>query len=59
MASNKDLYKDVKDYLDSAHRVTETFRNVVVDYVRDTGTLYINDAETDEQLAIFYVIGED
>lgn len=65
MASNKDIYKDAKDYLNSAHRVTKTFhhvvvfRNVVVDYVKDTGTLYISDAETDERLAIFYVVEED
>ena len=58
MAINKDI-EDLKKYLESAHRVTETFHNVTVDYVKDTGTLYIDDAETDEQLAIFYVIEED
>lgn len=38
----------------STHR--EKFENVTVDYDKFTGYLYINDDETDEQLAIFYVV---
>lgn len=49
----------MSDYLNSAHKVTETFHNVIVNYVKDTGTLYIDDAETGEQLAIFYVMEEE
>lgn len=31
----------------------ETFKNVVVNYDKTTGYLYIDDKETDEQLAVF------
>lgn len=37
----------------------ERFKNVVVTYDKETGYLYIDDEETDEQLAIFYVQEED
>lgn len=37
----------------------EKFENVTVEYDKITGYLYINDSETDEQLAIFYVNEED
>lgn len=31
----------------------KTFKNVVVTYDKETGYLYIDDEETDEQLAVF------
>lgn len=37
----------------------EKFENVTVEYNKSTGYLYINDVETDEQLAVFCVIEED
>lgn len=37
----------------------EQFRNVVVTYDKTTGYLYIDDEETDEQLAVFYVQEEE
>lgn len=37
----------------------ETFKNVVVRYNKTTGYLYIDDEETDEQLAVFYVQEEE
>lgn len=37
----------------------ERFENVVVTYDKTTGYLYIDDEETDEQLAIFYVQEEE
>lgn len=37
----------------------ERFKNVVVTYDKTTGYLYIDDEETDEQLAIFYVQEEE
>lgn len=39
-------------------KVYEKFENVTVNYNKTTGYLYINDDETDEQLAIFYVVKE-
>lgn len=43
---------------DVSNRI-EIFKNVVVTYDKITGYLYIDDEETDEQLAIFYVQEED
>ena len=40
-------------------RHLEKFENVTVDYNKSTGYLYISDNETNEQLAMFYVIEED
>ena len=40
-------------------KVYEKFENVTVSYNKTTGYLYINDDETDEQLAMFCVIDED
>jgi len=40
-------------------RILEKFENVTVDYNKSTVYLYIEDAETGEQLAIFYVNEED
>lgn len=40
-------------------KVFEKFENVTVNYDKGTGYLYIDDNETDEQLAIFCVIEED
>lgn len=37
----------------------EIFKNVNVEYDKGASVLYINDYETDEQLAIFYVDEED
>lgn len=37
----------------------EKFEDVTVEYDKLTGYLYINDSETDEQLAIFRVIEEE
>lgn len=37
----------------------EIFKNVKVTYDKNTGYLYIDDAKTDEQLAVFCVIEED
>lgn len=36
----------------------EIFKNVIVRYDRITSYLYIDDADTDEQLAIFHVLEE-
>ncbi len=43
-----------RDYLQRATKVKESFRNVNVDLCED-GTLYIDDAESDEKLAVFRV----
>lgn len=43
------------EYLNKFSKVKESFRNVNVDLCED-GTLYIDDAETDEQLAKFKVV---
>lgn len=37
----------------------EKFKNVSVEYDKATGYLYIDDEESDEQLAVFCVIEED
>lgn len=37
----------------------ERFKNVVVTYDKIIGYLYIDDEETDEQLAVFYVQEEE
>lgn len=37
---------------DASNRIV-TFKNVVVNYDKTTGYLYIDDKETDEQLAVF------
>lgn len=37
----------------------EVFKKVKVEYNKQTGALYIDDYDTDEQLAIFYVYEED
>lgn len=37
----------------------EKFTNVVVTYDKATGSLYIDDEKTDEQLAIFCVLEEE
>lgn len=47
----------VRDYLQHATKVKESFMGVNVDLCED-GTLYIDDAETDEQLAVFKVVEE-
>ena len=44
----------VRDYLQRATKVKESFHNVNVDLCED-GTLWIDDAETDEQLAKFII----
>lgn len=44
----------VRDYLQHATKVKESFHNVNVDLCED-GTLYIDDAKTDEQLAKFII----
>ena len=49
---SKDI-DELADYLSTIGLVTESFRNVNVDYIAETGELYIDDAETDEQLAVF------
>ena len=43
---------------DVSNRI-ERFKNVVVSYDKITGYLYIDDEETDEQLAVFYVQEEE
>ena len=50
--------EQARDYLQHATKVKESYMNVNVDICED-GTVYINDAETDEQLAAFKVIEED
>ncbi len=50
--------EQARDYLQSAAKVKESFRNVNVDLCED-GTLYIDDAEEDEQLAVFHIKEED
>lgn len=40
-------------------KVYVKFENVTVSYNKTTGYLYINDGESDEQLAMFCVIDED
>ena len=40
-------------------RHLETFEKVSVRYDHATGYLYIDDYDTDEQLAVFYVREED
>lgn len=47
--------KPAREYLNKAVKVKESFRNVNVD-LREDGTLWIDDAKTDEQLAKFKVI---
>lgn len=37
----------------------EIFKNVKVTYNKETGVLFIDDMESDEQLAVFYVMEED
>lgn len=37
----------------------EIFKNVKATYDKNTGVLYIDDMESDEQLAIFYVQEEE
>lgn len=49
---------EAREYLSKAIKVKESYMNVNVDLCED-GTLYIDDAETDEQLAVFKVIEED
>ena len=48
--------EQARDYLQSANKVKKSFWNVNVDLCED-GTLWIDDAETDEQLAKFKVVG--
>lgn len=48
---------ETREYLSKAIQVKESYMNVNVDLCED-GTLYIDDAETDEQLAAFKVIEE-
>lgn len=50
--------EQARDYLQRAVKVKESFRNVNVDLCED-GTLWIDDAKTDEQLAVFKVIERD
>lgn len=45
----------VRDYFQRATKVKESFMNVNVDLCED-GTLWINDAGTNEQLAVFKVV---
>lgn len=51
----KEDYIKAREYLSTAVRVKESFTNVNVDLGED-GTLLINDAKTDEQLAKFKVV---
>lgn len=37
----------------------EVFKKAKVEYDKQTGTLYIDDYDTGEQLAVFYVYEED
>lgn len=46
--------EQAREYLSKAAKVKESFRNVNVDLCED-GTLWINDAKTDEQLAKFII----
>lgn len=46
------------EYLSKAIKVKESYMNVDVSLCED-GTLYIDDAETDEQLAVFKVVEEE
>ena len=56
--NKEDFYKEAINYLKEAKPVTKTFTKVNVDYVEETGTLYVDDYDTDEQLAVFYVSEE-
>ena len=47
--------EQARGYLQRATKVKESFYNVNADLCED-GTLYIDDAETDEQLAVFKVV---
>ena len=47
--------EQARDYLQRTTKVRESFHNVNVDLCED-GALYIDDAETDEHLAVFKVI---
>lgn len=49
---------EAHECLSKATKVKESFMNVNVDLCED-GTLYIDDAESDEQLAIFHIKEED
>lgn len=57
---SKPMEKTVEahEYLSKAIKVKESYMNVDVSLCED-GTLYIDDAETDEQLAVFKVVEED
>lgn len=46
--------EQAREYLNKAVKVKESFRNVNVDLCED-GTLWIDDAKTDEQLAKFII----
>lgn len=46
---------ELHEYLSKAIKVKESYMNVNVSLCED-GTLYIDDAETDEQLTVFKVI---
>lgn len=49
---------ELREYLSKAIKVKESYMNVDVSLCED-GTLYIDDAETDEQLAVFKVVEEE
>lgn len=49
---------EFREYLSKAIKVKESYMNVNVSLCED-GTLYIDDAETDEQLAVFKVVEEE
>lgn len=52
--ADAEFAKLAREYLNKAVKVKESFRNVNVDLCED-GTLWIDDAKTDEQLAKFII----
>lgn len=56
--ADAEFAEQAREFFNAAAKVKESFRNVNVDLCED-GTLYIDDAKTDEQLAVFKVIEEE
>lgn len=56
--ADAEFAESARDYLQRATKVKKSFMNVNVDLCED-GTLYIDDAESDEQLVIFHIKEED
>ena len=52
------IAEQAREFFNPADKVKKSFMNVNVDLCED-GTLWIDDAKTDEQLAEFKVIEED